>query len=333
VYFALSGAVVVAAGIFLARASDDIASATGLGRLWVGALLLAGATSLPEIATDITAVRIGAVDLAAGDLFGSSMANMLILALVDLLPPRGRLLRNAAFEHVLSGSLAIVLNALAAAFVLARLGVGFLGVGLDSLALVLLYVAGMRAVYRHGRIAAEPAVQAAEGGRGAAGAAPARPRLRGPLVRFGLASLAILAAAPQFARSAEGIAVATGLGNTFVGTLLVGLSTSLPELVSSLAAVRIGAYDLAVGNLFGSNGFNMAIFAVLDLFQPGYLLAALDPAHALSGLFAVVLMGLGLAALVYRVQRGLAMLEPSSAAMLLTYLLAVGILYARAAGR
>jgi len=92
----------------------------------------------------------------------------------------------------------------------------------------------------------------------------------------------------------------------------VGLSTSLAELVSSLA----------VGNLFGSNGFNMAIFAVLDLLQPAYLLAALDPALALSGLFAVVLMGLGLAALVYRAQRGLAILEPSSAAMLLTYLLA-----------
>jgi cation:H+ antiporter len=320
-----SGAVVVAAGIALAKAGDAIASATRLGALWVGSLLLAGATSLPELATDVVAVRIGAPDLAAGDLFGSSMANMLILALVDLMPPRGRVLRGAAFEHVLAGALAIVLNGLAAAFVLGRSRVEVLGTGLDSLLLAALYVMGMRAVYLHGRVAVGTAAAAA-------GAEKERLSLRGAAIRFGLAAAAILAAAPFFARSAHGIAEATGLGGTFVGTLLVGLATSLPELASAAAAARIGAFDLAVGNLLGSNGFNMAIFLVLDVAHPGPIFAALDPAHALSGLFAVVLMGLGIAGLVYRAEKRFAMLEPSSLGILAAYLLAVGLLYSRATG-
>src|SRR3990172_12419645 len=97
--FLLSGAVVVVAGSVLARMADAISEHTGLGRLWVGAVLLAAATSLPELATDVAAVRIGAPDLAVGDLFGSSLANMLILALIDLLLPRRRLFGEAAFDH------------------------------------------------------------------------------------------------------------------------------------------------------------------------------------------------------------------------------------------
>jgi cation:H+ antiporter len=327
VQFLASGAVVVAAGIVLAKAGDAIAARTGLGRLWVGALLLAGATSLPELATDITAVRIGAPDLAAGDLFGSSMANILILAIVDLVPPRGRVLRGAAFEHVLAGALAIILNGLAAAFVLVRIPTALFGrVGVDAVFLFGLYVAGMRAVYVDGRVAAAVAVASEE-------QAGSRAGLRGALVRFGLAAAAILAAAPGFARAAQGIAEESGLGGTFVGTLLVGLATSLPELASSLAAIRIGAADLAIGNLLGSNGFNMAVFLVLDLAQPGPFFAVLDPAHAITGLFAVVLMALGVGALVYRAERRVALLEPSSLGILAGYVLAVSLLYARATGR
>ena len=88
--FLAAGAVVVVAGTALARYADAIAKATGLGRLWIGSVLLAGATSLPELTTDVAAVRLGATDLAVGDLFGSSMANMLILAIIDLLSPGSR---------------------------------------------------------------------------------------------------------------------------------------------------------------------------------------------------------------------------------------------------
>ncbi|TAJ51567.1 MAG: sodium:calcium antiporter [Nevskiaceae bacterium] len=321
--FLLSGAVVVVAGTALARHADAIAEATRIGRLWVGSVLLAGATSLPELTTDLAAVRLGAPDLAVGDLFGSSLANMLILALLDLMPPRGQVLRNAGAGHVLAASLAISLNALAAVLVLVGLESSFLWIGPGSLLLFCAYLAGTRATYLqavngHGVVAEETA-------------AP-RSRLRPALYGFAAAALWVLLAAPAFAWSAKGIAEISGLGNTFVGTWLVGLATSLPELAASLAAVRLGALDLAVGNLFGSNAFNMAIFLPLDLAQPGNLFAAIDRGHALTGLFAVLLTSLGLAAIVYRVKGRYQMLEPGSVLMVLAYFGALWTLYRHTAG-
>jgi cation:H+ antiporter len=254
------------------------------------------------------------------------MANMLVLAVIDLLPSRRRVLQHAALDHALAASLAISLNALAAVLVIVRPGSAVGWVGPGSLLLFLAYVAGTRAVYRHalreGATLPPPA----------AGSARQTPSLRRAVLGFAGAALVVLLAAPVFAWSAKGIAEITGLGNTFVGTWLVGLATSLPELVASIAAVRMGAFDLAVGNLFGSNAFNMAIFLPLDLAQPGSLFATLDPNHALSGLFAVVLMGLGLAAIVYRAKGRFAMLEPDSLLILVAYGFAIWLLYRHSAG-
>lgn len=318
--FLATGAVVVAAATVLARRADEIAEATGIRRLWVGSILLAAATSLPELATDVAAVRMGAPDLAAGDLFGSSLANMLILAVIDLLPPRGRVLRSADPDHALSAAQAIVLNALAVMFVLSPTTVTLFGVGPGPLILAGGYLLGTRVLFRH--TTAAPALP---------GKAEKR-SVGGPLAAFGAAALVVLVASPAFAWSAKGLAEASGLGTTFVGTLLVGLSTSLPELVACLAAIRLGSYDMAVGNLFGSNALNMAIFAVLDLAYPGALFAALDPNHALSGLLAVVLTGLGLAAVVYRRERRVVLLDPDSVMIAITYVVGIVWLYFRTAG-
>lgn len=333
--FVASGAVVVFAGGALARHADSIAAATRLGRLWVGAVLLAGATSLPELTTDLTAVRIGAADLAIGDLFGSSMANMLILSMIDLVPHRGRVLRRVALDHALAATLAISLNGLAAAFVLVRSDVEFLGMSPGSALLFAVYLVGARWVYQHMTredLAPPPAAAAADPTTEAAPEAATAPPLRRSILGFAIAAAAILASAPALAWSARGIAVVTGLGETFIGTWLVGLATSLPELVASVAAVRMGSFDLAVGNLFGSNALNMAIFLPLDLAHPGSLFASLDPNHALSALFAIVLMSFGLAAIVYRAKRRRAVVEPDSLLMLVAYLFAMWLLYTYVAG-
>jgi cation:H+ antiporter len=246
------------------------------------------------------------------------MANMLVLATVDLLNRQRGVLRKATLDHALSACLAISLGGIAAALVLLRSDLSVLRVSPGSFLLLLIYVAGTRVVYRHVR---------REGGD----AEPKRPAsgvgLRRTLLEFAAGSLVILAAAPVFAWSARGIAELTGLGNTFVGTTLVGVATSLPEFVASLAAVRMGAFDLAVGNLFGSNAFNMAAFFALDLAQPGSLFANADPAHALSAACAMVLMALGLAAIVYRAEKRNALIEPDSLLLFLAYAAALLLLY------
>lgn len=326
--FILAGLAIVVAGSRLASYGDAIATRTGIGGAWIGAVLLASATSLPELATDLSAVRMGAPDLALGDLFGSNMANMLILAIVDLSAPRRQVLRRANLDHALSACLALTLTATATLLVI-HPGPSVAGVGLGPVALLAMYLLGTRAVYR----------QATRPGPGPAAVAPGAggerslPTLRRALIGYAVAAIAILAVAPSFARSAEKIAVASGLGTTLVGTWLVGFATSLPELVASLSAVRLGALDMAVGNLFGSNCFNMAILFALDLAQPGGpIFLAASPEHAISGLFGILLTSLGLAAIVYRAERRVAMVEPDGLAIVVGYCIGIWVLYAARAG-
>lgn len=326
----VSALLIVGVGTVLARAADVIAARTRLGRVWVGSVFLAAATSLPEIFTDVSAVRMGAADLAVGDLFGSSMANMVILALVTLAPAGQDLFRKATLDHALYAALALLLTAIAALGVLTRSPANVGGIGYVSLVLLVSYVAGSRVMYKHS-IVARVATETVEMSGSPGDILPSAEQSReGSIARSVLTfvggAVVLVFAAPLFADSAAGLARLTGLGETFVGTWLVGFSTSLPELVTSLAAVRMRAYDLAVGNLFGSNAFNMAILPVLDAANGGQpVLAAAHQAHALSGLVAIGLMGLALAALVYRARGRFSLLEPSSAAILAGYVVGLAL--------
>jgi len=325
--FLLTALVVVAAGTALARSGDVIAARTNLGGLWVGSVFLAFATSLPELSTDIAAVRIGAPDLAAGDLFGSSMANMLILAILNLLPTGSGLFRKAALEHALYAAVAIILTAIAAVVILLRPTGSFLWIGPGSALILLTYLVGSRAIFMQSSVARKAAATVEMSNPPAEPVSPEEPSepatsLRRAVATFVAASLVILLVAPQFARSAERLAIETGIGTTFIGTWLVGFSTSLPELVTSLAAVRMGAFDLAAGNLFGSNAFNMTIIVVLDVVQgPGAILGVVSPVHAISALAAISLMSVAVAALVYRAEARTRLLEPSSAIIITGYVL------------
>lgn len=287
VVFTALAVMLIASASLLAHAADHIADATGIGRVWIGTILLAGATSLPELATDIAAVKIGAADLAAGDLFGSSMANMLVFAVVGLF--LGRLTPPGRDAEVVSlAALAMLLNACAALFVMIRPTSLLFGVAPQSLLLGAIYCAGMYALYRSGvrstRIAAVTT------------ATSQRTRLYPALLQFSLAAAALLVIGKPFAESAVRLAELSGLGVTLVGTLLVGVSTSLPELVTSIAAFRMGSSGLAVGNLFGSNAVNMVVFLAMDLAdRKGPIFAELDPSHSAIGLFAVMLMAIAAA--------------------------------------
>jgi cation:H+ antiporter len=328
----ISALAIVGAGTFLARAGDVIAARTKWGGVWVGSVFLAAATSLPEIITDISAVRLGAPDLAAGDLFGSSMANMVILAVVSVVPAGTQLFQKATLDHALYASLAIILTAIAAMSVLVGGGPSLFGVSASSMLLFATYIAGSRVVFRHGtlaRAAAETIEMSGGGPPALPGETPAsgsKPSLQWALAMFAGGAIVLIVAAPAFAQSAQGVATATGLGATFIGTWLVGFSTSLPELVTSLAAVRMRAYDLAVGNLFGSNAFNMAVFPLLDAVSPtGPVFGVITATHAISALVAIGLMGIALAALVHRARGRLSLLEPSSALIFIGYVLGLAL--------
>jgi cation:H+ antiporter len=329
--FVLSAVTIVLAGTALSRYGDQIAEFTGLGRLWIGVVLMAAATSLPEVFTTMSAGWIDAPDLAAGDLFGAGLSNMLTLGLIDLLHRQKRVWQQAALEHTLTAALAMVLTALAAFFVLLPIHTTHLGVGLGSLTLFILYVLGMRLVFRQKDMKRRWREQEAVVEGSAAkreSAATRRDELRRAVIGFSAGALVLLVAAPFLAWSAERIAEETGTSATFIGTSLVAITTSLPELVTSIAAVRLGAFDLAVGNLFGSNAFNMAAFFFADAaYRGGSLLGTVSQAHALTALWSILMMNIGLMGIIYRAEKRFLLIEPDSLLMIVSYVLGVWLLF------
>jgi cation:H+ antiporter len=314
--FLTLAAVVAGAGTALAWAADAIANATGLGRLLVGSILLAAATSLPELTIDIAAVRAGHTDLAAGDLLGSSLMNLLILAGIDLARRNGRrMLSREAASHALSATLSIALTGLAAAAILTAgklPSLVVLGIGGWSWAMLIAYLLGARMLFIDQRISARIAAETAGDQPAAAG---------GPLVKpallFAAAAAVLVVTGPRLATTAAELADRSGLGGTFVGTTLVALTTSLPELVASLAAVRLGAVDLAIGNTFGSNAFNMILFVPLDAAYPDQLFQAVSPTHAVTALAVIVATAIAVLGQLYHVERRLPIVEPDALLMLL----------------
>jgi cation:H+ antiporter len=152
--------------------------------------------------------------------------------------------------------------------------------------------------------------------------------LKRALTYYGANALLVVAAATYLPHLADQIAFATGLGRTFVGTIFVALATSLPELVVSIAAVRIDATDLMFGNLLGSNLFNMAILGLDDLvYVKGPILAHASPAHLVTASAAMAMTAVAVIGLTYRVSKKRLWFAWDSWALLAVYMVAVSLVY------
>ncbi len=247
--FFITAVVIVVTATQLAKYGDIIAVRTKLGGMFIGVLLLAAATSLPEVLTSISSLNQGSPNLAAGNLLGSNTFNMLLLAVIDISSRNQRVLRKAALKHALTGSLAIFLIGLVVFFILADIELSIGWVGIDAILIMGFYIIAVRLV-QDGQINASLSDGDDTIPDGTAS-------LRVGIIGFLVAAGVLVFVTPIMVQSANEISVQTGLGATFVGTTLVALVTSLPELVTTLAAIKIGANDMAIGNLFGSNMFNM----------------------------------------------------------------------------
>jgi cation:H+ antiporter len=321
--FILTSVVIVYAATQLAKYGDVIAVRTRLGGMFVGTLLLAAVTSLPEVLTTISALWEGAPDLAAGNLLGSNMFNMLLLAVLDVVHSKHRLLRKAAFKHALSGSLTIFIIGLAVFFILADIDLQIGWVGADSLILIAVYVTAIRLLRSSSSAGGRQAGQTAELPEGL-------PTLRKALIGFGLAAAALIVVTPLMVNSSVRIAEITGLGTTFIGTTLVALVTSLPEMVTTIAAAKYGADDMAIGNLFGSNLFNMAALGLTDFFfLQGRFLGVVNPDFVLVGLLGLIMTGMALIGNLARLDRRIVFIEIDSLLLILVYFGGLWFLYSR----
>lgn len=319
--------VIVVAGTFLSKFADQFADATGFGKLLVGSILLAGATSLPELSVDVAAVRIGEVDLAMGDLLGSSLMNLLILAVLDLsIYSRGKMLSRVASAHALSAQMAIVLTGLIGIALLTTKSFPtwtFAGAHIWSWAIAAIYLLGVRVVFLDQRIS----VRAAEEAQPELTHTGKKILLWKVILGFAICAAVILVTGPYLAATAAEIAEKTGLGNSFVGTTLVAGITSLPELSASYAAIRLGSFDLAVGNVFGSNVFNMLLFLPLDIACSDSLFAVASPIHVVSTIAVCVATAFVVIGQLYHVEKRTRFLDPDAWSVIAVIVLGLVIVY------
>lgn len=297
--FILCAAVILVAGTQLSTYGDMIADITGLERTWIGVVLLASVTSLPELITGFSSTAIFRVpDIAMGDIAGSCMFNLLIIAMLDALHSSAPISARVHQGQVLSASFGIILLGLVSLGIILGEMLPVIGwVSVLSVLFVAIYLLAMRTIFTYEQrrlVEAFVAEMATE----VEAHHPSNVRVYG---LFTLNAVLIVGAALYLPGLAAELAESTGLGQTFFGTMFVALSTSLPEVVVSIAALRIGAIDMAVGNVFGSNLFNVGILALDDLFyMPGPLLAAVEPSHIVAVLGAMVMTAIAVVGLTYR---------------------------------
>ena len=320
--FLLAAAVVVFTANKLAEYGDVIAVRTGLGGLVIGTVLMAAATSLPELTGSVTAFRSGLPDLAAGNFFGSSMINMPLLAVIDLFYRQTPLFRGAAISHSLTAALATLMTLVAVITIVGELDWAIGWVGVSSLIMIALYLAGIWLLQRENR-----------GGGGTEAPADDFPSLRRGLIGFGAAAAVLILVVPYLVEATVDIAGVIGLSAGFAGMVLLSFVTSMPELLAAVAAVRLGSLDLAVGNLLGSSVFNMFGLALADFFlTDGPFLNLIDPGFAFVGLLVILLINMALIANLARSERRVLFIEIDAAAILVVYVLGLFLIYQRGIG-
>ncbi|MCB0386848.1 MAG: hypothetical protein KDD43_15750, partial [Bdellovibrionales bacterium] len=284
--FTLTSAVIAVGGYFLLIYADGIADRIQLGRTWVGAVLLATVTSLPELIAAIGAVTVAnGPDMAAGNVLGSCAFNLCLVFFFFALYRERSVYSRASHSHVLSGSLSIILVGvliLSLALRAQKLGFSMAHVGIDTLVIFVFYGFAMRTLHRFGLQEAKTPSEEEP--------AKSELSLESLITRYMVASLAVVVAGWSLPLIGREIVNLMGWNEAFVGTVLIAFTTSLPEMAVTLAAIRVGAVDLAFANVLGSNLFNVAIIGISDLFYlKGPLLEAVQPIHQVTGLITIMM--------------------------------------------
>ena len=329
---AVLAAVILIAATQLAKSADIIAFKTGLGRSFIGVVLLATATSLPELGTGVSAVTmIGGpegANLAAGDAFGSNLFNLLIIGILDIIWRRGPILSSLGSGVPLVGVLGVAVVGVAACGIIIHQSISFASgwfVSPVSVVLILVFVAALYAIYKEEKNSDTTEEEHDYSDNS----------LTRAFVIYGVAAAIVVCAAILLAGTGEGLSEAMGWDRSFVGTQFLALSTSLPELAASIAALRIMAPELAITNVLGSNLFNMGFVLFLDdvSYTSGPIWDVVSPIHGLTAIIAVVMTMVVLVPSVSQVKLGFGRLVTfESVSLISLYIIASVLVYLAGGG-
>lgn len=327
VIFVGSSAVVWWAGVRLSRNAGIVADRTGLGQALIGVLLLGFATSLPEVATTTTASLAGNPAMAVNNLLGGVAFQILVLAVADAMIGREALTSQLPTPRVMLYAIISIAMLAFVAFgvVIGDIALPFLSIGIFPLLTVGAYIAGLWAVRDH---------RSSKGWKPAGGERPrpadeAESDISNAALAAGTLGLAvlILLAGYTITRSAEAAASQLGVSNALVGLTFIAAATSLPELSTAIAAVRMRRHEMAIGDILGGNMVDIALIILVDLlYRDGLALQMVDKTSLGAALLGIVLTGLILFGMVERRDRTVLRMGYDSAAVILTYLMGIGAL-------
>jgi cation:H+ antiporter len=299
--------------------------------VWIGTTLLAIITSLPELSTSLGAILVvKQVNLSLGNIFGSNIFNLMVVVLLDVIYRGEPVLRRAKNTHILSASLGLILIGIIGFFVYLHLleetyfvedsfVFTFCGIGIYSPIILILFFFSMFLIFRFEK-------DVSYGGDQVPTCAMEK-SLKLSLIKFSLSALVVVLAGVWLSRVADRVAVETQLGHTFVGTIFLAITTSLPELVVSIEALRIKRLGMAIGNVLGSNIFNVMIIPLADLLYPEPVLQAITPSHLTTILLQFVITSILLVGLIYKFRRSIFGIGIATFAMLISYIAGASILY------
>ena len=327
-FIAVAGAV-WSAGTRLAAYADEISDRRRIGKAVMGLVFLAAATELPEVVTTITAALAGNARLLLANMFGGVSMQTAILSVANLFAAGASItFYPRKPTPILEGVSLILLLALLQTIILIGERAAFLHVGMGACLVAAVYLVIITMLRRFDEKDAWLAVEFPE----AAGDPPVNPwpellariAMRGLVVRFLLASAVILVCGVLLVTLSEEIADQSGLGRSFIGVTILAASTSLPEVSTTIMAVRLRSYTMAISNIFGSNLIMIILLLPADiLYTEGLLLAQADAIASFVIIIGIIVTAIYVIGLVVRSNRTILGIGVDSLLVLVIFLVSL----------
>lgn len=312
------------AGSRLSYYGDMLADVMGWGKMWMGMILMAGVTSLPELVTGVSSIQlVDSPGMAVGNVVGSCTFNILIISLLDVaFPRRLPVTYEAQSGHIIAAAFGVVLLCIVAMSIIQPGLMGSVGwVGVDSLLFIVIYFFAIRAVYNYEK----------------------RPKKDVPptheeqqqksysktyiISRYLFFALLVVVAAIFLPYYGEVVAEGAGISEGIFGAVFLAFSTSLPEIVVSIMSVRRGSVDMAVGNVLGSNVFNIFVLAINDfVYTKGPLLESIDTTLLVPTIGTILITTIGIIGLMYK-SKWKVLMAADTFVILIVYILMMKVMF------
>ena len=266
-------------GTRAARSADVIAEKKGLARAFMGVVFISMITSFPELFTGISAAAIvKSPDIAIGQIMGSCIFNLVIIAVVELVFRKNKMYQLTGKLNILPLAFGIIIITVLTLLLSIQFKPSLFHVGLSSMIVFFLYLVFMNIIFRERKAEQEEEEKYKD------------KSLAKEMAYFIISAVIIIAVGIYLPVVGKELAQIMNWTDSFVGVIFLALVTSFPELVVSFATAKIGAIDMLVGNIAGSNLFNIAIIFIIDLaYVKGNILLEASSSNIPVGLIAILM--------------------------------------------